>query len=80
MSNNLHANWSANSVMDDEHEKSRMKDVKNKLASLISSLNLGSEEMLVEEYVLAGEEIVDAKYTMPELVDLVWGSLKSMWG
>lgn len=71
MSNNLHANWSANSVMDDEHEKSRMKDVKIKLASLISSLNLGSEEMLVEEYVqLAKEEIVDVEYKMAKLVNL----------
>jgi hypothetical protein len=28
-----------------------MKEVENELASLISSLNLGSEEMPVEEYV-----------------------------
>ena len=62
MFNILHANWSADFAMDDEHGKSRMKDVKKKLASLISSLNLGSEEMLVEEYVqLAREEIVDAE-------------------
>ena len=32
-----------------------MKEVENELASLISSLNLGSEEMHIEEYVqLAG--------------------------
>ena len=47
--------------MDDECEKSRMKEVALDLASLISSLNLGSEDMLVEEYVqLAREGIVDA--------------------
>ena len=45
----------------DEHEKLRMNEVANELASLISSLNLGSEEMAIEEYVqLAGEEIVVA--------------------
>ena len=42
--------------------------------SLISSLNLGSKEMPTEEYVqLVGEEIVDAKYIVVELVDLPWG-------
>ena len=57
-------------AMDDECEKSRMKEATNELASLISSLNLESEEMLFEEYVqLAGEDVVDAKYTMGELVD-----------
>jgi hypothetical protein len=59
--------------MDDEIEKSWMKEVENELASLISSLNLGSEEMPVEEYVqLAWEEIVDVEYNMAKLVDLVW--------
>ena len=52
--------------MDDEHEKLRMKDASNELASFNISLNLESEEMLIEEYV-AGEEIVDAKYNMIEL-------------
>ena len=43
------------------------------MASLISSLNLGSEGMLVEENVqLTREEIVDAKYNMVELVDVAW--------
>jgi hypothetical protein len=37
--------------MDDKHEKLGMKKVTNKLVSLISSLNLGSEEMLIEEYM-----------------------------
>ena len=41
--------------MDGEHEKSRMKEATNELASLTSSLILGSEEFLIEEYVqLAG--------------------------
>jgi hypothetical protein len=31
--------------MDYEHEKPRTKETTNKLANLISSLNLGSEEM-----------------------------------
>ena len=47
--------------MDHEREKLRMKEVANELASLISSLNLGSKEMPIEEYVqLVEEEIVDA--------------------
>ena len=46
--------------MDDECEKSIMEVATNELASLISFLNLGSEEMPIEEYVqLIGEEIVD---------------------
>ena len=50
-----------------------MRDTSNKLASLISSLNLGSEEMRIKEYMhLVGEEIVDAKHIMTELVDLAW--------
>ena len=36
--------------MNDEREKSRIKETTNELASLISSLNPGSEEMLIEEY------------------------------
>jgi hypothetical protein len=47
--------------MNDEHENSRIKETTNELASLISSLNLGSEEMLIEEYVqLTRGEVVDA--------------------
>jgi hypothetical protein len=37
--------------MDGEHEKTRIKEAANELASLISFLNLGSEEMPIEEYV-----------------------------
>jgi hypothetical protein len=46
--------------MDDEHEKSRMKELANDLASLISSLNLGVKICL-------------SKYSKGELVDLAWG-------
>ena len=47
--------------MDDEHEKSRTKETTNELASLVSSSNIGIEEIPIEEYVqLAGEEIGDA--------------------
>jgi hypothetical protein len=42
--------------MDDECEKLRMKEVANKLVILISSLDLESEEMPIEEHVqLVGE-------------------------
>ena len=48
--------------MDDERENERMKAIENVLASHISSLNLGSEEMSNEEYMqLAREEVVDAQ-------------------
>ena len=51
----------------------RLKEATNKLASFISSLNLESEEMAIEEYVqLARKETVNAKYNMVELVDLAW--------
>ena len=43
--------WSANFSMDYEREKPRTKETTNKLANLISSLNLGSEEMPTEKYV-----------------------------
>ena len=66
-------NWSVNFAMDDEREKLKMKEVENELASLISSLKLGSEEMPVEEYMrLAWDEIVDVEYNMAELVDSIW--------
>jgi hypothetical protein len=40
--------------MDGEHEKLRMKEATNELASFISSLNLGSKELPIEEYVHFG--------------------------
>ena len=53
----LFADWSANFAMDDECKKLRMKEATNELAILVFSLNLGSEEMPIEEYVqLVGEE------------------------
>ena len=74
MSKILLADWSANFAIDHEHEKLRVKEKSNESTSLNSSLNLGSEEMFVKEYVqLAKEEIVDVKNTMTKLVDLEWG-------
>jgi hypothetical protein len=59
--------------MDDECENLRMKETKNELASFISSLNIGSEEMFIEKYwQLVGGEISDANYNMVELVILAW--------
>jgi hypothetical protein len=67
-------NWTVDFAMDDEGKRSRMKESTSELSSLISSLKLGSEEMCIEDYVqLVGEEIVDAKYNMVELVDLARG-------
>ena len=46
----------------------------NELVRLISSLNLESEEMPIEEYVqLAREGIVDVEYNMVELADSASG-------
>jgi hypothetical protein len=59
--------------MDGEHEKLRMKEATNELASFISSLNLGSKELPIEEYVqLAEGKVIDVEYNMVELVDLAW--------
>ena len=44
-----------------------MKEATNELASLISSLHLGSEKMPIQEYVqLAWEESIDTKNIMVE--------------
>ena len=65
MSKTSLADRTANFAMEYECEKSRMIEATNELASLISSLHLGSVEMPIEEYVqLVGEEIVDTKYSM----------------
>ena len=51
-----------------------MKETTNELASLISSLKLGSEEILIEKYMqLAGKDIVGAKCNIVELMDLACG-------
>ena len=74
MSKILHVDWSVDFSMDGEHEKTRMKEAANELVRLISSLNLGSEELPIEEYVqLGGEKNVDAKYIIATLVNLAWG-------
>ena len=51
MSTILLANWSADFAMNDERENEIMKEARNELASLFSSLNLESEEMPIEEFV-----------------------------
>ena len=57
--------------MDDVRERSRMKEIANELAHLISSLNLGSEELRTEEYVQSTrDKIVDARDNMAKSVDL----------
>ena len=48
MSKILLADYSANFAMDDECEKSTMKEAANELASLIFSLKFGSEECLLK--------------------------------
>ena len=67
MSKILLANWSVDCFMDDEREKLRIKEASIELAGLVSSLNIGSQEMPIEEYVqMARKEIVDFKYNMGE--------------
>ena len=73
------ADWSADFAMDHECQNSRIKEATNDLASLISSLNLRSEEMPIDEYMqLVGEEFVDVEHNMVELV--IWhGVEKFIW-
>lgn len=72
-------NWIVEFAMDDEHVRSRMKESASELASLISSLNLGSEEMCIKEYVqLVEDEIVDASTTWMSW--LIWHEVeKFIW-
>ena len=61
MSKILPAHWSANFSMNDGREKSRMKDVGNELASLVSSFNLEYEKMPYQRIcAMAREKIIDA--------------------
>ena len=48
MSKILVVDWSVKFAMDDDRDKSRMKEAANELASVISSLNCGSEEMHIQ--------------------------------
>ena len=74
MSKSLHVDQSGDFAMDNELQKSTMKETTNELESLISSLNLGSEELPIEEFVqLAEEKIVGAQYNVVELVELIRG-------
>lgn len=51
----------------------RIKERKKKLARPNSCLNLEVRKGLLKKYVqLAGEAVVDAKYIMLKLVELVW--------
>ena len=61
-------------AMDNECEKSRMKEATNELATLVSSLTLKSEEMPIEEYVkLPRDKIVDAMFNTAKLANLKGG-------
>ena len=51
MSKNLLADWSADFAMDNERGKLKRKEATNELASFISSLKHGSEELRIEGYV-----------------------------
>ena len=79
MSKFLLVDKSVDIAMDHKREKSRMKEATIELASLISPLNLGCEEISIEEHVqLAREEIVDVEYNVAKLVELAWGII-SIW-
>ena len=80
MSKILLADLSVNFAMDHEHETLRMKETTNKLVSLNSSLNFGSEEMPIQEYV----QLARDKLLMQSIKWLSWwiwhGVEKSIWG
>ena len=60
--------------MNDEREKSRIKETTNELASLISSLNPGSEEMLIEEYCnWHVRKLLMQSTTWLSWMDFAWG-------
>ena len=66
--------WSADFANDDQREKSRLIKESKDLALLISKLQLGSDEMSFEEYVvMEGEDIIEVEYCMSELVDMTLG-------
>ena len=50
-SKTLHAYWSVDFAIHNEHEKSCMKEAANDFPNLVSSLNHRSEQMPIEEYV-----------------------------
>ena len=66
-------------IADFAMDEFRMKEIANELACLISCLNIGSEEMSIEEYVQwVGEDIVEQSISW-----LSWwnqyGVEKSIW-
>jgi hypothetical protein len=70
----LPLDWSADFANEDQREKSRLFKESEDLALLISKLQLGSDEMPFEEYVvMEGEDIIEAEYCMSELVDMALG-------
>jgi hypothetical protein len=79
MSKILLADLSVNFAMDHEHEKLRMKGTTNKLVRFISSLNFGSKEMPIQEYVqLARDKLLMQSITW--LSSWIWhGVEKSIW-
>ena len=62
MSNILPTDCSANFDMDDDRKKSRLKETINELESLISPLDLGSEEMYIS-WILVQITIIHCKLT-----------------
>ena len=61
----LPPDWSADFANEDQREKSRLTKESEDLTLLISKLQLGSNEMPFEEYVvMEGEDIIEAEYCM----------------
>ena len=80
MSKILPIDWSADFAKDGEHEKSRMKEATNESASFIYSLNLGSKELPIEEYVKLAEENFLLMWSTTCLSWWIWhGVEKSIW-
>jgi hypothetical protein len=62
--------WNVNFALIDERKNNRIREESHELGALISKLQLGDDEMLVEAYIqMEGEEITELELSIDELVD-----------
>jgi hypothetical protein len=70
----LPTTWNVDFALVDEREKNRMREGSNELGALISKLQLGDGEMLIETCIhMEGEEIIELDLNIDELVDVALG-------
>jgi hypothetical protein len=70
----LLATWNVDFALVDEREKNKMREESNELGALISKLQLDDDEISIETYIqMEGEEIIELKLSIDELVDVALG-------